>query len=66
MTGGQAALFVEESETRDDEGAGGGAIRASRPELDLVVVRASEAENAAHEAMLEKLRETGECVWDRL
>jgi len=66
MTGGQAALFVEESETRDDEGAGGAAIRASRPDLDLVVVRASEAESAAHEAMLDKLRETGECVWDRL
>jgi DNA polymerase-3 subunit epsilon len=66
MTGGQTALFVEESETRDEEREGGPAIRTSRPELDLVVVRASEAENAAHEAMLEKLRETGDCVWDRL
>lgn len=66
MTGGQAALFVEESAARDDEGRGGVAIRASRPDLELVVVRASAAENAAHEALLEKLRESGECVWDRL
>ena len=66
MTGGQTALFLDDSDSSGEAQQGGIAIRASRPELDLVVVRASEAENAAHEAMLEKLRETGECVWDRL
>ena len=66
MTGGQTALFLDESETDGDVRNAGVAFRASRPELELVVVRASAAENAAHEAMLEKLREAGECVWDRL
>lgn len=66
MTGGQTALFLDESEANGDEKEGGIAIRASRPDLNLVVVRASGAENAAHEAMLEKLRGAGECVWDRL
>jgi DNA polymerase-3 subunit epsilon len=66
MTGGQAALLLDESEADGDEREAGMAFRASRPELELVVVRASAAENAAHEAMLEKLREAGECVWDRL
>ena len=66
MTGGQTALFLDESETDGGEQKGGIAVRASRPDLNLVVLRASEAENAAHEAMLEKLREAGECVWDRM
>ncbi len=66
MTGGQTALFLDESEADGEERKAGVAFRASRPDLELVVVRASEAENAAHEAMLEKLREAGECVWDRL
>jgi DNA polymerase-3 subunit epsilon len=66
MTGGQAALFLDESESDGDERSAGVAYRASRPDLALVVVRASDAENAAHEAMLEKLRAAGECVWDRL
>ena len=66
MTGGQTALFLDESDSSGEKEEGGIAIRASRPDLKLVVVRASEAENAAHEAMLEKLREAGECVWDRL
>ena len=38
----------------------------ARTDLNLVVVEASKAEAAAHEAMLEKLRESGDCVWDRL
>ena len=31
----------------------------------LTVIRASDDEAAAHEAMLEKLRATGDCVWDQ-
>jgi hypothetical protein len=31
---------------------------------DLVVIRASADEVAAHDAMLEKIRESGACVWD--
>jgi len=66
MTGGQAALFLDDAETDSDERTAGVTFRASRPDLELVVVRASAAENEAHEAMLEKLRESGACVWDRL
>jgi DNA polymerase-3 subunit epsilon len=66
MTGGQTALLLDESESGGDEREDGAAIRSSRPDLNLVVVPASEAELAAHEALLEKLREKGECVWDRL
>jgi DNA polymerase-3 subunit epsilon len=66
MTGGQTALFLDDSESAGDVNEGGIAIRGSRRDLDLVVVRASEAESAAHEAILAKLREAGECVWDRL
>ena len=66
MTGGQTALFLDESEANADGQVGGNAVRASRPDLELVVVRASAAEQAAHETMLEKLRRAGDCVWDRL
>ena len=66
MTGGQTALLLDESEASSGEREGGAVLRTSRPDLNLVVVRASESERAAHEAMLEKLREAGECVWDRL
>jgi DNA polymerase-3 subunit epsilon len=66
MTGGQAALLLDASAAEDDEREAAVAFRASRPDLELVIVRASAAENAAHEAMLEKLRKAGECVWDRL
>jgi DNA polymerase-3 subunit epsilon len=66
MTGGQTALFLDESEANAEAQQGSIAIRSSRPDLNLVVLRASEAENAAHEAMLEKLRSAGDCVWDRL
>ena len=66
MTGGQTALFLDDSDSDGEERAGGIAVRGSRQDLDLVVVRASEAERAAHEAILTKLRAEGECVWDRL
>ena len=66
MTGGQTALLLGESDSNGEEQSGDIAVRASRPDLDLVVLRASESENAAHEAMLERLRDAGECVWDRL
>jgi DNA polymerase-3 subunit epsilon len=66
MTGGQTALFLDDSESGGEDREGGIAVRGSRPDLNLVVVRASAAENAAHEAMLEKLRAAGDCVWDRL
>jgi DNA polymerase-3 subunit epsilon len=79
MTGGQTALLLDEESPgrnmgaghgRDVTGAGhagdtghGAPLRQST-DLELVVIRASRDEAAAHEAMLEKIRESGACVWD--
>jgi DNA polymerase-3 subunit epsilon len=70
MTGGQTALLL------DEDTVGAGPHRTSGPQpansgngatdLDLIVIRASDDEAAAHEAMLEKLRDAGDCVWDQL
>ncbi len=71
MTGGQSSLLLDE-ETVDvtDRGPGAqahhgvstGATGASY--TDLVVIEASPEEAAAHEAMLERIRKSGACVWD--
>ena len=67
MTGGQTALSLDADVAGGDRHQGlATAARAARSDLDLVVIRASDAENAAHEALLEKLREAGDCVWDRI
>jgi len=72
MTGGQTALLLDE----DDGGAAPvGALLAARQSQrkgssneaeDLIVINATDDEAAAHEAMLEKLRASGDCVWDQL
>ena len=68
MTGGQTALSL------DDESVGAaptprlsraGARPHSNDFPDLIVVHAAADEAAAHEAMLEKLRAAGDCVWDQ-
>ena len=76
MTGGQATLLLDEEA---DAGAmlghdklrpGGDPVIGSRlaPQGhvagDLVVLKASDEETAAHDAMLEKIRKSGACVWD--
>jgi len=72
MTGGQTALLLDEELADEaapmqdgaaDSAAGGHAI-AERRQSDLIVIKASKDEAAAHEAMLEKIRESGACVWD--
>jgi len=77
MTGGQSSLLLDEDE--DDVGARlagdrpqGGLPHGDRPQgalqqgasYNLKVIKPTEAEAAAHEAMLEKIRESGACVWD--
>ena len=66
MTGGQTALSLDGDVEASDEAARLSAAQAGRANLNLVVVRASGEEAAAHEALLEKLRESGTCVWDSL
>ncbi len=70
MTGGQATLLLDEEA---DAGAmlghdklrpGGDPVIGSRLAGDLVVLKANDEETAAHDAMLEKIRKSGACVWD--
>jgi DNA polymerase-3 subunit epsilon len=73
MTGGQADLSLDPAGT-DPGGemsrpgvasAEGELSRAGRaPTVDLPIVKATEEESAAHDAMLERIRKSGACVWD--
>jgi len=80
MTGGQTALLLDEEAPAGARpvlngslAAGGGSSRmgtfdaaaaGDRAAATFVVIKASEDEAAAHEAMLEKIRESGACIWD--
>jgi DNA polymerase-3 subunit epsilon len=55
MTGGQTALSLDAEIKERDENSESAVGAASRRDLNLVVVRATEAEIAAHEALLEKM-----------
>lgn len=63
MTGGQAALSLDEE---DEFEVGVGAeilVRPRRNDLNLVVVKATDEEAAAHEALLDKIQESGACLF---
>jgi DNA polymerase III subunit epsilon len=66
MTGGQTALSLD-ADAGSRRRAGGTPAAAGRgnADLHLVVIKASEAERAAHEAILDKIRAVTEPVWDR-
>ncbi|MCH9005207.1 MAG: DNA polymerase III subunit epsilon [Proteobacteria bacterium] len=73
MTGGQADLSLDAGAApapgRERSAAGrpptGDRSRSgSAPTVDLPVIEPSAEEAAAHDAMLEKIRESGACVWD--
>ncbi len=66
MTGGQTTLSLDDSGEAATADGGNGGERVPRTDLNLVVVKASKAEAAAHEAILATLRAAGDCVWDRL
>ena len=66
MTGGQAAFALAESAASGGAAEGGRTIRALvRPSVPLVVISASEAEMAAHTAMLAVIAKAsgGKCLW---
>lgn len=63
MTGGQTVLSLDQETARTETGTKKLEGRARRSELNLVVIRANEEENAAHEALLDKIEASGECVW---
>jgi DNA polymerase-3 subunit epsilon len=71
MTGGQSSLLLDDETESGNAGrdtqwqSGSGATVVTRVATDdLVVIRASDEELNAHEAMLEKIRKSGACVWD--
>ena len=69
MTGGQTALSLDDVEVHPVGARPVGARHAgdsTAGSYDLVVIRATAEESAAHEAMLEKLRAKSDCVWDHL
>ena len=63
MTGGQVTLSLDAA-PKGDTAAGALDQPAERPaHLELVVIRASDAEIAAHEALLDKIEGLGQCIW---
>ena len=66
MTGGQAALALAESTASGSSSQGSRTVRALvRPSVPLVVITVSEAEIAAHNAMLAVIAKAsgGKCLW---
>ncbi|MEO1204626.1 MAG: DNA polymerase III subunit epsilon, partial [Pseudomonadota bacterium] len=70
MTGGQTALLLDEEPQAGEAQAADryqAAARTSEAQsLELAVIRASGDESAAHDALLERLRQSGPCLWDTL
>jgi len=66
MTGGQAALLLDREVLDIAKATDASGGRAPRPDLRLVVIKANEEECAAHEALLDKMKASGECVWREL
>ena len=75
MTGGQSSLLLDEEESTEDAGGPSGptVIGEDSPDagatdvkrrVPTVVIEPTADELAAHEAMLEKIRKAGACVWD--
>ena len=76
MTGGQTAMLLDEESTTVGAAPGRdpslSVISRPRhpqghkaaPTEGLPIIKASDEESAAHEAMLEKVRKSGACVWD--
>ena len=64
MTGGQTALSLDAASGIETAATSEVSDVPSAVTYDLPVVRATSAESAAHDALLLKLREQGDCVWD--
>jgi DNA polymerase-3 subunit epsilon len=71
MTGGQTAMLLDEDVLGHHANSAVGDVVDSDDESsdyahanDLPVIRANAEELAAHDAMLEKIRNSGACVWD--
>ena len=63
MTGGQTALSLDDEVPDVARIAGATAQRSRRAGLELKIVAANAEESAAHDALLDKMRESGACRW---
>ena len=63
MTGGQTALSLDEEGAAVTQIADDSSKHSRHSGLDLQIVTANEDEAAAHDAMLDKMRESGACLW---
>lgn len=63
MTGGQTALLLDEEDGENDGDKMLTVAPARADDLELVVTRASDDERAAHEALLDKMQQGGQCLW---
>ena len=64
MTGGQTKLNLNQNKDDGSEQQTGGIRRLSSDRAPLVVLRASDAEQSAHEARLDLVdKEGGHCLW---
>jgi len=63
MTGGQAALSLDPEVVEITKSTSESDGLKPRSDLNLVVVKANEEECAAHEAFLDKMKASGDCVW---
>ena len=66
MTGGQAALSLDEEEDELSFAGEEVVVRPRRSDLNLLVVPASDKELAAHEALMDKMQDDGCCVFREL
>jgi DNA polymerase-3 subunit epsilon len=72
MTGGQSSLLLDEEESAGAASAATSGLNtlpqdAASPQggsYTLTIIEATADEVAAHEAMLDKIRKSGACVWD--
>jgi DNA polymerase-3 subunit epsilon len=72
MTGGQSSLLLDEEDSGGASAASNSGLKAIPQDAaaaqgrsyELTVIKATAEESAAHEAMLEKIRKSGACVWD--
>lgn len=63
MTGGQAALSLDEEVSNVSRINDQGEKHGRRAGLNLKIITANAEEAAAHEAMLDKIRAQGACLW---
>jgi DNA polymerase-3 subunit epsilon len=63
MTGGQAALSLSADRNDGIAREEQGAARRRRSDVQFVVIPANDEEQAAHEAMLDRMQAAGACLW---